>query len=408
MNVRDAVVSGPLLVFIWSTWCEVSLPGQDLSQFIPLCRSDRTPGIALGDVNGDGRLDIVFGNGRHTPQPNLVYVNGNRTDLFFLPRPLGNSATYSVVLADLDRDGDLDLVEGNDYGFWNVIWMNDGRGNLSSDYYFGVDDRTRELAVGDVTGDGFPDIIAANFVVAPGDTSKVYVNDGTGRVPEGRPLPVGEADAAAVALGDFNGDKHLDIVLGTLAGHPDYLYLNDGTGRFPRAMPFGPRDDDSDGIAVGDLDRDGHLDVVVGNTGQQNRIVFGDGKGGFSRSVTFGGRTDRTRAVAIGDIDGDGNSDVVVGYESRDAFQTGGDGTIPTSESRGQVLFLYRLRNEVNQVYLNDGRGNLRPGPTFGAPGVPTRAIALGDVDGDGRLDIVVGNDCTENAIYLNRKLLSR
>lgn len=372
MNMRYAVLFGSLIIGI-CTVSAVLVPGQDFSRFLPLCRGDLTPGVALGDVNGDGRLDIVFGNGRHTPQPYLLYVqtNGGR-EPFFPPRPLGNSATYAVVLVDLDRDGDLDLVEGNDYGFRNVIWMNDGRGNFSSEYFFGVEDRTRELAVGDVTGDGFPDIVCANFVVATGDTSKVYVNDGKARFPDVRLLPVDQADAAGVALGDFNEDKHLDIVLGNLAGHPDYLYLNDGTGRFPRAIPFGAGNDDSDGIAVADLDRDGHLDVVVGNTGQPGRIFFSDGTGGFSRSVTFGSGVDRTRAVAIGDIDGDGNLDVVVGYEAEEVLAAGAD--------RG----LYRRRDEVNRVYLNDGHGNLRPGPTFGAPGTPTRAIALGDIDGDG------------------------
>lgn len=167
---------------------------------VQFCGGNRTPGIALGDVNGDGRLDLVFGNGRHLPQPNLLYVNGSPVHLFFPPRPLGNSATYAVVLADLDRDGHLDLVEGNDFGFSNGVWINDGRGNFASAFAFGADDRTRDVAVGDVTGDGFPDIVTANFVVVAGDASKVYVNDGRTRFTDARPLAVGEADAAAVAL----------------------------------------------------------------------------------------------------------------------------------------------------------------------------------------------------------------
>lgn len=367
------------------------LSGQDLSLFHPLCRSDRTPGIALGDVNGDGRLDVVFANGRHDAQPNLLYMGAGGREPFFPPRPLGNSASYAVVLADLDRDGDLDLVEGNDYGFWNAVWLNDGRGNFSSEEFFGVADRTRELAVGDVTGDGFPDIVAANFVVAPGDSSKIYINDGKGRFREARNLPVGDADAAGVALADFNGDRALDIVLGTLRGHPNYVLLNDGRGHFPQAIPFGSASDDSESVAVADLDRDGNQDVVVGNTGQQDRVYFGDGKGGFSRSVAFGSPTARTRAVALGDLDDNGTLDVVAGYESVDFVRIGDD--------RGA----FRLRDEVNRVYLNDGRGNLRPGPTFGPAGSPTRAVALGDVNGDGRLDIVVGNDCTANFVILNR-----
>ena len=146
--MRGAVQFGSLVISV-CTLDVVSLPGQDFSRFVPICRGDQTPGLALGDVDGDGRLDIVFGNGRHTPQPNLLFIqrNGGR-EPFFPPRPLGNSATYAVVLVDLDRDGDRDLVEGNDYGFWNVIWMNDGRGNFSSESFFGVEDRTREIAVG--------------------------------------------------------------------------------------------------------------------------------------------------------------------------------------------------------------------------------------------------------------------
>lgn len=376
----------------------------DFSNFMPLCRGDlSTPGIALGDVNGDGRLDIVFGNGRHLPQPNLLYVNGNRRDLFFPPRPFGNSATYAVVLADIDRDGDLDLVEGNDYGFWNEVWLNDGHGNFSSEYYFGRDDQTRAIAVGDLTGDGFPDIVAANQ--GPGE-SKVYINDGVGRFRNARPLPIGDAQAVGVARGDFNGDGHLDIVLSTLGKHPNYLLLNDGQGGFPTAVPFGSAGGTRGAaIGVGDMNSDGHLDVVVGNRSQAGRIFFGDGKGAFPESISFGPETGVTYSIAVGDIDGDGILDVVVGYDTLDEFSVRADGAPASPDSGGPVQLLRRARKEASRVYLNDGRARLREGPTFGASGTTIRAVALGDVDGDGRLDIVVGNDCANNAIYLNRNL---
>ena len=136
--LNGAGLCAPLLWAIWGTPTASQQLSPDFSNFMPLCRGDlSTAGIALGDVNADGRLDLVFGNGRHWPQPNLLYINGNRSDLFFPPRPLGNSATYAVVLTDVDRDGDLDLVEGNDYGFWNTIWLNDGRGNFSEESFFG-------------------------------------------------------------------------------------------------------------------------------------------------------------------------------------------------------------------------------------------------------------------------------
>lgn len=389
----------------------VSLPvnGQDFSSFVHFCRSDTSPGSALGDVNGDGHLDLAFGNGRHLPQPNLLYINGSARDVFFPPRPLGNAATYAVSLVDLDGDRDLDLVEGNDFGFANVIWTNDGHGNFATSFFFGIEDRTRDLAVGDLTGDGFADIVTANFAVQPNEASKVYVNDGRGLFREVRPLTVSGADAAGVALGDFNGDRHLDIVLGNLAGHPNYLYLNDGAGRFGNPVAFGPREDDTQSIAVADLDGDKRLDVVAGNLGQPDKVYFGDGSGNFSRSITFGPPGGRTRAVAIGDIDGNGTLDIAVGYESIDIRAMGPDGpTTASPEARGPIVFEYRVREEMNRVFLNDGRGNLRPGPTFGTPGMPTRSIVLGDVDGDRRLDIVVGNNCANNAIYLNRAVMAR
>jgi VCBS repeat protein len=82
--------------------------------------------------------------------------------------------------------------------------------------------------------------------------------------------------------------------------------------------------------------------------------------------------------------------DVVVGYESVDFLMI--------DSLRGA----FRLRDEVNRVFLNDGHGMLQPGPTFGASGAPTRALALADVDRDGRLDIIVGNDCTQNQVFFN------
>jgi len=342
---------------------------------------------------------MVFGNGRHEPAPNLLFINGNRTDLWFPPRPLGNSATYGVALADLNGDKHLDLVEVNDAGFLHVVWLNDGRGNLSAEDFFGRADDARGLAVGDLTGDGFPEIVVANRRDERGDAANVVnINDRTGHFRDRRPLP-GTGSFVRVALGDLNGDGHRDIVAAGISGSANYLWLNDGEGGFPRAMAVGGPSSlrDSADIAIGDFDRDGYSDVVLVNTDQPGRVLFGDGKGGFSRTVTFAApAATRVYALAIGDIDGDGHLDVVVGYAGREFI---------VEESGGRTLFLNQLRDEPNRVYLNDGKGVLSAGPGFGLGNV-TRAIALGDVDGDGRLDIAVGTNCGENVIYFNRRLI--
>lgn len=373
-----------------------AVPEMDISGFISLCRDRSTSSIAIGDVDGDGRLDVVFGIGRHRAEPNLLYISGYRTDLWFPPRLLGNSPSYRVELVDVNGDKHLDLVDVTDYGFNKVVWLNDGRGNFQAEAFFGRDENARGMAVGDLTGDGFPDVVLANRRGVRGEaTNTFYVNDGTGQFRERRSL-AGGGSFNNVSLADFDGDGDLDIVAAGISGSSHYLYLNDGAGRFEPGKAFGVSNRDSDGanLAVADLNADGRPDVVLVNHGEPGQIFFGDGKGSFAPSVAF---TDRVQtesyAVAIGDMDGDGSPDVVVGYTGR---------TYDVQETGGRTFVLHRPREEPNRIFFNDGKGNLRPGPSFGQ-GMHTRAIRLGDVDGDGRLDIVMGSNCGENAVYLNR-----
>jgi len=276
-----------------------------------------TRSIAVGDVDGDGDLDLVEGGHHDT---NEIYLNDG-TGNFPTQRGHGCSPSYgwtwSVALADVDGDGDLDLVTG-DFGRENYVCLNDGAGNFSIHQVFGTgSDDTMSVAVGDMDGDGDLDIVAGND-----GPNAVYLNDGTGSddtpPPPPTPTPIppppwpsrdfgtGSDGTTSVAVGDLDGDGDLDIIAGN--NGPNAVYLNDGAGNFPTNRDFGTGSDDTRSVAVGDLDGDGDLDLIAGNVGQI-AVYLNDGAGNFpsSSARNFGlGFTG-----AVGDVDGDGDLDIV-------------------------------------------------------------------------------------------------
>jgi hypothetical protein len=333
--------------------------------------SDRARGVAVGDVNGDGDLDLVVGNGG---QQNVVYLNaGDGT--FSISHTFGTGAddTFSVALGDVDDDGDLDLAVGND-GQPNVVYLNDGDGTFDMmSYPFGTgSDATYGVALGDVDGDGDLDLVLGNYR----QQNAVYLNGGDGTFPISRTFGSGSDWTRSVALGDVDGDGDLDLAVGNYGLNA--VYLNGGDGTFSIGRTLGTRSDGTRGVALGDVDGDGDLDAVVGNYERQNILHLNDGDGTFdTTSYTFGTGADDTGSVALGDVDGDGDLDLVLGN--------------------------YR---QQNVVYLNDGVGQFdwaAASRTFGPGSDETESLALGDVNGDGSLDVVVGNDGQPNALYLNR-----
>lgn len=144
------------------------LAGEDAPLFsdrraYPVAAEDfRTAGVALGDVDGDGDLDLVEANGRHWAQPNYVYYNSDGRFTARVKLGALEVTSYTVDLADIDGDGDLDIVSASDRHA-NQVHLNDGKGHFGAPIWFGDSaSATRSITVADVNGDGKPDIVTGN------------------------------------------------------------------------------------------------------------------------------------------------------------------------------------------------------------------------------------------------------
>ena len=387
--------------------------------------SYQTRAVVMGDVNGDGRPDLVAGNYR----PDVdAWQAGKEYKVGDLIHPSSNSQyTLRCSIAGTSGSSEpawnttVDATTADGGAVWtfitrqsNRLYLNNGLGSFGAGTDIDIAGyKTTALAMRDVNGDGQTELI----VGTDGQGIRLYTYTG-GKFVAGAPLATFTHKVTALALADVDKNGRLDLIAGT-EDHGLWLYLHNGTS-FGAGTQFETGAFKTTSLAVGNIDGDagGYPDLVMGNNGQPNRLYF-NMNGAFGAGTSITSDAHDTMAVAVGDVNGDGKPDIVAGNngDSNRLYVNAGGGSFPSGsdidiaysttavaltdvDQDGDIDLVVGNKQQPSRLYVNTGAG-------FGAASTiageyRTTALALGNVDGDtdGRLDLVLGIDRQPSRLY--------
>jgi outer membrane protein assembly factor BamB/fibronectin type 3 domain-containing protein len=368
-----------------------SIRNFDATTFAPKVDFAAGPGpqsVAVGDLDGDGKPDVVTAN---YPSTFSVFRNtstsGTIASSSFAPKVDITTGANPIVAAigDLDGDGKPDVVIVNFQDKTFSVFRNTstiGSITFASNVDFATGTGVYNVAMGDLDGDGKPDIVMTNY---ENNTFSVLRNTSTlGSITASSFAPRVDfttgINPMGIAINDLDGDGKPDVVVSNFAGNLS-VFRNTGSSG---SITFAPKLDvtaltGQSTVAIGDLDADGKPDVIKTNNGQNTFSVFRNTS--VTGSISFAARVDfsggyNLRSVAVGDLDGDGKPDLAI--IKVDSARVS---VFKNTSSTGSIAFASDVE--------------------YATPNGPM-SIAIADVDGDARPDLLTSNYSGTLSVFRN------
>ena len=342
--------------------------------------------VAVGDFNNDTRPDIVVANFGIN---NLVILFGNGDGTFSSRMQIetGSSHPIYVVVDDFDNDQYSDIAFLG-YGT-NLVGVLLGLGNgafrRSIEFSTGFDSLPHSIAVGDLNNDGRQDIAVANYGT---DNIGLFLGNGDGTFTSQMTFTTGiNSGPYSIAIFDMNNDTHLDIVIVYLKIDKVAVFLGHENGSIGKSQLYTTgRDSQPIFIAIADFNNDQKPDIAVTNNGSDSvMLLLGSGNGSFANPIAYStGPRSSPYSVGIGDFNDDNQLDIAIAnHENNNVKIFNSQNTKKLGQEK---LFPTDSRFSSNAIsFISTGTGS---GPS---------ALAIGDFNGDHRLDIVIANSATDN-----------
>ena len=350
--------------------------------------------VAVGDFNGDGKADLVVSDS----DSNSVTVLLSNGAGGFTAAPGSPVATglwpHSVVVADFNGDGKLDLAVADTNANTVTVLLGKGTGGFMAapGSPFAVAIKPTSVAVGDFNGDGKPDLAIANN---GSNNITVMLGTGTGAftAAPGSPFATGNLPVS-VAVGDFNGDSKLDLAIVNQNDDNVTVLLGSGTGGFTAAIgsPFLVGHTPAS-VAVGDFNGDSKLDLAVANQNDNTvTVLLGNGTGGFTTDPASPFPTGAIPAsVAVGDFNKDGKPDLAI------ANSGPGNVSVLLNAPGANLIWQNNATTQVTVNYFGGPQGATYTGWNWlnstGVMGWHVAAVA--DFDNNGTADLIWQNNST-------------